>query len=370
MNTHADITQKNKSQSVANEISQKQGGCGESTFQFADNRPEAVAQRKLQVMANNYTTQKLQLIQKKEIDTKTSTQTDDTLPKSISGIIHSNDPLPALVQLKKTAMPAWSMLTKLESDSRMKDKTVDENRQAVWDECQNDYNKAKTKGNKLSIDLAFRDKKPNNSTARLNEMQSKFEKNYKTRILPKTFPVGVLTAGYLGEVPPADNEMTGQYENRIDLDTGTIIADNNKGTKDPLEKNRLPNSEVLWQQYRAVAKQQLGADFPESKAMSSISKIIRHIVANAESQRVVFMAYPDGEAWKDGNDRDWLPHTEEYNAILGTPNGQSAAYMLLDHFEEIGEKTLGIIRTTGSRDIEINLDDSMEQQWEKSSRNI
>jgi hypothetical protein len=52
MNTHADQTQENKSQSVANEISQKQSG-GESTFQFVDNRPEAVAQRKLQAMANN-----------------------------------------------------------------------------------------------------------------------------------------------------------------------------------------------------------------------------------------------------------------------------------------------------------------------------
>jgi hypothetical protein len=52
MNTHADKTQENKSQSVSNETSQKQGG-GESTFQFVDNRPEAVAQRKLQEMANN-----------------------------------------------------------------------------------------------------------------------------------------------------------------------------------------------------------------------------------------------------------------------------------------------------------------------------
>lgn len=52
MNTHADKTQENKSQSVANEVSQMQS-VGESTFQFVDNRPEAIAQRKLQEMANN-----------------------------------------------------------------------------------------------------------------------------------------------------------------------------------------------------------------------------------------------------------------------------------------------------------------------------
>jgi hypothetical protein len=52
MNTHADKTQENKSQSVANAVTQRQQD-NASTFQFVDNRPEAVAQRKLQEMANN-----------------------------------------------------------------------------------------------------------------------------------------------------------------------------------------------------------------------------------------------------------------------------------------------------------------------------
>lgn len=81
MNTHVDKAQENKSQSVANGMSQMQSG-GESAFQFVDNRPEAVAQRKLQEMANNspqvkqlrafqeivdnYSAQQQQPIQKKE----------------------------------------------------------------------------------------------------------------------------------------------------------------------------------------------------------------------------------------------------------------------------------------------------------------
>ncbi|PHN02210.1 hypothetical protein [Flavilitoribacter nigricans] len=52
MNTHADKKQKNKSHSAANAVSGKQGN-SESTFQFADNRPEAVVQRKLQEVSNN-----------------------------------------------------------------------------------------------------------------------------------------------------------------------------------------------------------------------------------------------------------------------------------------------------------------------------
>ncbi len=52
MNTYADKTQDNKSQSVASTIARKQG-VGESIFQFVDNRPESIAQKKLQDMANN-----------------------------------------------------------------------------------------------------------------------------------------------------------------------------------------------------------------------------------------------------------------------------------------------------------------------------
>lgn len=52
MITHADKTKENKSQSGAKAVSQKQSNAV-STFQFVDNRPEAVAQRKLQEMANN-----------------------------------------------------------------------------------------------------------------------------------------------------------------------------------------------------------------------------------------------------------------------------------------------------------------------------
>jgi hypothetical protein len=52
MNTHADKTQETKKQLDSEQNSHKQNG-GDATFQFVDNRPEAVAQRKLQEIANN-----------------------------------------------------------------------------------------------------------------------------------------------------------------------------------------------------------------------------------------------------------------------------------------------------------------------------
>ena len=52
MHTHATRTQKNQSKAVANESSGKRSG-GETKFQFEDNRPETIAQRKLQKLMNN-----------------------------------------------------------------------------------------------------------------------------------------------------------------------------------------------------------------------------------------------------------------------------------------------------------------------------
>lgn len=61
--THALKTQKNKSQVNVNERSPKSNS-GKSTFQFTDNRPETIAQRKLKSMANSNTqTAQLQVIQ-------------------------------------------------------------------------------------------------------------------------------------------------------------------------------------------------------------------------------------------------------------------------------------------------------------------
>lgn len=57
MNTHAAKAQENRTQPAVGEFSKKQGT--DSAFQFVDNRSEAVAQRRLQEMANRYAAQQL-----------------------------------------------------------------------------------------------------------------------------------------------------------------------------------------------------------------------------------------------------------------------------------------------------------------------
>jgi len=73
MKSYANKTEEKKNQSDSNENTQIKRG-GEPTFQFVDNRPEAVAQRKLQKLANNSPQTKkmaqLQLMANKRQNTK------------------------------------------------------------------------------------------------------------------------------------------------------------------------------------------------------------------------------------------------------------------------------------------------------------
>lgn len=102
MNTHADKKQENKSQPVADVLSQKQSS-EESTFQFIDNRPEVVAQRKLQAMANNHSAQQQQTIQKKENNTGLPDNLKTGM-ENLSGVslddvkVHRNSDKPAQLQ--------------------------------------------------------------------------------------------------------------------------------------------------------------------------------------------------------------------------------------------------------------------------------
>ncbi|MBN3584823.1 DUF4157 domain-containing protein [Algoriphagus aestuarii] len=118
MNTHFNKNQENKTQSVSADSPQKQSG-DESTFQFVDNRPEAIAQRKLQDIANNgsqakhvahlkamsdnYSTEQLLPVQKKE----NKTGLPDKLKSGIENLsgfsmddikVHYNSTKPAQLQ--------------------------------------------------------------------------------------------------------------------------------------------------------------------------------------------------------------------------------------------------------------------------------
>jgi len=126
MNTYADKAHENKSHSIMNAVSQKKSG-GSPIFQFLDNRPEVIAQRKqqkmandspqvkqaaqLQKMADNYTAQQQPTIQKR----KNNTGLPDNLKSGIEKLsgysmddvkVHYNSDKPAQLQAHAYAQGA------------------------------------------------------------------------------------------------------------------------------------------------------------------------------------------------------------------------------------------------------------------------
>ncbi|HKJ43240.1 MAG TPA: DUF4157 domain-containing protein [Sunxiuqinia sp.] len=118
MNLHADKTQENKSQAVSAGDSVMESG-NKATFQFVDNRPEEVAQRKLKTLVNNsqktrqaaqlqgwansYATRQQHTIQKQ----KNNTGLPDTLKSGVENLsgysmddvnVHRNSDKPAKLQ--------------------------------------------------------------------------------------------------------------------------------------------------------------------------------------------------------------------------------------------------------------------------------
>tara|TARA_B100000768_G_C11273877_1_gene374827 strand:- start:934 stop:2007 length:1074 start_codon:yes stop_codon:yes gene_type:complete len=129
MNTHADKTNENKSQAVSAVDSQIQSR-GESTFQFVDNRPEAIAQRKLQEIANSSQqvsqlrafqdmTDNKQAVQKKEkVPRRTEKGILDEMATGNGNLINANsDDLVAKMGKGQTSSKARKIAAETEAES-------------------------------------------------------------------------------------------------------------------------------------------------------------------------------------------------------------------------------------------------------------
>lgn len=102
MHTYADKIQESKSKAVENTVAQKKGYAKQG-LSFVDNRPEGVAQRKLQKQADNHSVAQQHPVQKKENKTGLSDHLKTGM-ENLSGVsldhvkVHYNSSKPGAVQ--------------------------------------------------------------------------------------------------------------------------------------------------------------------------------------------------------------------------------------------------------------------------------
>lgn len=254
----------------------------------------------------------------------------------------------------------------------------EERASAVWIGLEGVYEASLRKGTQLweQLNDAREDYglSPNTVTSTLQAKRAIYEERFREHYATRVSGLGggvyeTSTSGFVEKDPDAQPKSN-VYNNKMDLTTGTMHAVHDYATKDKARKHDakhkgqpgyeeigLPNSEVMWQQYLAVARSQFWYD-KENRARALMGKLSRFVVnqaVNPTTQQVVFMAYPNGSTtWFDP--MTWDPSQDEFKAILGTPNVAPAVFMMLDHVDEIGARTILEILTHGGPDQLINVE--------------
>ena len=125
------------------------------------------------------------------------------------------------------------------------------------------------------------------------------------------------------------------YANTFDVLTGKFHAsvnyknaDDEAASEDDLPPS-LSNSEIIWFQQQH-AKDVFLDKYGTTQELSRISSISREEIGNTQTLDTIFMS-DDARATMEGKSGIIDEPTEEAIALLGTPNGNSAVWLLLQH---------------------------------------
>lgn len=148
------------------------------------------------------------------------------------------------------------------------------------------------------------------------------------------------------------NAAAGQaeYQNQYERG-GTFIAEqnfrnrDNNANEETRERPAPPNSEMIWHQYQ-VAAEHYGLELEGNLRQLKRSNIINYSTADT-----IF--------WSDGGgaaqDTEVRPEDDDFAALLGSPNGRSAAFLLTQHGAEMGAEGIESIVYNGeTRNMTIN----------------
>lgn len=115
-------------------------------------------------------------------------------------------------------------------------------------------------------------------------------------------------------------------------ETGLISADNlDKGACEGLQM-----SDILFWEYARVAR-------THNISPQRIKGIVRHQITNEDTIGIIKEIYEREKKDRTKHDISIEPLSDEFFALLGTPNGSATMYMLGDHPQAIGKKAIGSI---------------------------
>jgi len=320
MYERVDKPKENKSSSVANTVAQNESNVNDS-FGFEDKRPEAFMLRKIQDIAVN--------------------------SSHIKKITNGGNDNPQ-IQLKRDI---GAHQTQIDFVANKISRGDGEKQTDTLDTVQNNYTKSLASGIRvMTKGLKWFTNAHDKPAAISNDanQESVAAAGYKvfwffkgddsvtvmmTRGLYAKDSNSKEVEGYNFDVFDDDQDFL--YANTFNVLTGAFHASINYRKQDDelaAEEglpNALPNSEIIWFMHQH-AKKVYAEKNPEAGPLKSITSISREQIGNTQTLDTIFMSDENRVAQTNGTVTINEP-TEEAIALLGSPNGNSAVWALIQH---------------------------------------
>ena len=156
--------------------------------------------------------------------------------------------------------------------------------------------------------------------------------------------ISVSELQYMTIKPRSSIDTEPAYLNWFDGRNGVIVAVDNDKSRDHNPNNqRLWPSEIIWQNWAAVAQL-------HNSRVSHLRAVAKHFVDNQSTQRVIWEASQHSSCTREGPERGHVEYTTQdqgFYALLGSVNGKSSMRLLLGHKSHIGYRTVERVVVVG-----------------------
>lgn len=128
------------------------------------------------------------------------------------------------------------------------------------------------------------------------------------------------------------------FDDGYSVSQGVIIADNNdRDNDDRDEKKQLVLGEALYWEYKKFADQ-------DGEDITKMQYHFRHSITNKATQEIIDEIYKN-----EGKDRkdtalEYTPVSDNFFALMGTPNGKATPIMLMNHSVALKRKSIKKIK--------------------------
>jgi hypothetical protein len=131
------------------------------------------------------------------------------------------------------------------------------------------------------------------------------------------------------------------YTSTYSLSAGKFTAQKNFKDSEQDQTFAEGNSEIIWNQYKSAIKQAKSVSGGQDlKYAGNLGEIERNTIINDQTLDTIFFCDGGGKVLNNRETSVVLPESADFWALIGTPNGISAGWLIIDHGTALGLQSL------------------------------